>query len=163
MAGDWMARLIEDERRRDAVRQRESEAVNRKAALVVKHGRRLIDELRATVIRDVETFRQEFPDDLARDIVCDSEAEGGFVIRKPGAPSVSLDVAPRWAAGAVTCHYQFKRENGLPPREDRLELVLAPDGEETARFKHHGSGELFVTLDALSEYLLTPVLTGRPR
>jgi hypothetical protein len=29
--------------------------------------------------------------------------------------------------------------------------------------KHHASGQMFSTADALSEFLLTPVLTGRPR
>jgi hypothetical protein len=29
--------------------------------------------------------------------------------------------------------------------------------------KHHGTGQVFVTADALSEFLLVPVLTGRPR
>jgi hypothetical protein len=29
--------------------------------------------------------------------------------------------------------------------------------------KHHGTGQVFVTPDALSEFLLVPVLTGRPR
>jgi len=29
--------------------------------------------------------------------------------------------------------------------------------------KHRGTGEVFSTADALSEFLLVPVLTGRPR
>ena len=38
----------------------------------------------------------------------------------------------------------------------------ARDGE-TLLMKHHGTGQVFATADALSEFLLIPVLTGRPR
>jgi hypothetical protein len=53
--------------------------------------------------------------------------------------------------------------NGLPPREDRLELVFAGNGGETLQLKHHGTGQVFASADAISEYLLVPVFTGRPR
>ena len=66
MVADWIKRLVDDERERDAVRAREEEAAARKADLVRLNGRRLIDELRATVTRDVEAFRNEFPGDRAR-------------------------------------------------------------------------------------------------
>jgi len=54
---DWIKRIADDERKRDAVRDREEETAARKADLVRLNGRRLIDELRATVMRDVETWR----------------------------------------------------------------------------------------------------------
>jgi hypothetical protein len=41
--------------------------------------------------------------------------------------------------------------------------MLSDDGSETLQLKHHETGQLFLTADALSEFLLTPVLTGRPR
>ena len=49
-----------NERKRDAIRVREEETAARKADLVRVHGQRLLEELRATVTRDVEAFRQEF-------------------------------------------------------------------------------------------------------
>ena len=61
------------------------------------------------------------------------------------------------------CHYRFTMTNGLPPREDRLELVFAGNGGETLQLKHHGTGQVFASADAISEYLLVPVFTGRPR
>src|SRR5437667_6572415 len=95
MVADWIKRLVDDERVRDAVRAREEEAAARKADLVRVHGRRLIEELRATVTHDVEAFRNEFAGDPRRDIVCeDAEPEGGFVVRKPESPAVSLAVTP---------------------------------------------------------------------
>jgi hypothetical protein len=36
-------------------------------------------------------------------------------------------------------------------------------GTETLQMKHHGTGQVFATAEGLSEFLLVPVLTGRPR
>ena len=160
----WVKRIADDERKRDALRVREEETAARKADLVRLNGRRLIEELRATVTRDVEAFRDEFAGDRTRDIVLEpTETEGGFVVRKPACPAVSLTVVPHLEAAAIGCHYRFTLTNGLPPREDRVELVFAGNGEETLQLKHLGTGKVFATADALSEFLLVPVLTGRPR
>ena len=72
VVADWIKRIADDERKRDAVRVKEDEMTARKADLVRRNGQRLIDELRATVTRDVEAFRDEFAGDRARDIVVDS-------------------------------------------------------------------------------------------
>lgn len=164
VVADWMKRLVEEERKRDAVRVREEEEAARKADLVRLNGRRLIDELRATVTRDVEAFREEFAGDRTRDIVLEAtEPEGGFVVCKPACPTVSLTVAPHLEAAAIGCHYRFTPTSGMPPREDRFELVFADDGRETLQMKHPGTGKVFATADALSEFLLVPVFTGRAR
>ena len=164
VVADWIKRIVDDERKRDAVRAREEETAARKADLVRLNGRRLIDELRATLTRDVEAYRDEFAGDRAREIVFDDNPpDGGFVIRRPASPAVSLTVAPRLEAAAVGCHYRFTMTNGLPPREDRLELVFAGNGGETLQLKHHGTGQVFASSDVISEYLLVPVFTGRPR
>ncbi len=164
VVADWIKRIVEDERKRDAVRAREEETAARKADLVRLNGRRLIDELRATLTRDVEAYRDQFAGDRAREIVFDDNPpDGGFVVRRPASPAVSLTVAPRLEAAAVGCHYRFTMTNGLPPREDRLELVFAGNGGETLQLKHNGTGQVFASADAISEYLLVPVFTGRPR
>ena len=128
------------------------------------HGRRLIDELRATVTRDVEAFRDEFAGNRTRDIVLETmDPDGGFVVCKPAAPAVSLTVAPHLDAAAMDCHYRFTPTISMPPREDRVALVFAGDGGETLQLKHPGTGKVFATADALAEFLLVPVFTGRPR
>jgi len=161
---DWIKRIADDERKRDAVRVREEEEAARKADLVRLNGRRLIDQLRATVTRDVEAFREEFAGDRVRDIVLETmEPDGGFVVRKPAAPAVSLTVAPHLEAAAMRCHYRFTLTNGMPPREDRFELVFAGDEGPALQIKHPGTGQVFATADTLSEFLLVPVFTGRPR
>jgi hypothetical protein len=164
MVADWIKRLVDDERKLDAARAREAETAARKADLVRLHGRRLIEELRATVTRDVEAFKDEFVGDPGRDIVFeDAESDGGFVVRKPESPAVSLTVAPHLDAAAMGCHYRFTSTRGLPPREHHFELVFAGVEGETMQMKHHETGQVFTTADALSEFLLVPVLTGRLR
>ena len=164
MAADWIKRIADDERKRDAVRMREEETAARKADLIHLNGRRLLDELRATVARDVEAFRDEFSGDSGRAIVLDStEATGGFVARKPASPAVTLTATPDLGAATMDCHYQFTSTNGLPPRQDRLELVFAADGADGLQIKTQHTGQKFASVDALSEYLLGPVFTGRLR
>jgi hypothetical protein len=164
MVNDWIALLADDERKRDEVRSRESAAAERRATVARVHGRRLVDALRAVVTRDVELFRREFPDDQARAIVIeDGRPEGGFAVGKAIHPAVSLDIMPHLGTAGVSCRYRFTPNNGLPPREDRVELVFSGDGEESFQIKHQGTGQTFVSADALSEYLLTPVFTGRAR
>jgi len=161
---DWIKRIADDERERDALRVKEDEKAAHKADLVRLNGQRLVDEVRTTVTRDVEAFRDEFAGDSARDVVVEATApDGGFVVRKPAPSAVSLTVTPNLEAASMVCHYRFTITNGLPPREDRIDVTFAGDGAGTLLMKHHGTGQVFVTADALSEFLLVPVLTGRPR
>jgi hypothetical protein len=161
---DWIKQVADDERKRDAVRSAENETVARKADLVRRNGRRLVDELRAAVTRDVQAFRDEFAGDPGRAIVVDVTApDGGFAVRKPPPAAVNLVVSPNLDTASMVCHYRFTLTNGLPPREDRIDVMFAGDGSDTLQMKHHGTGQLFSTADALSEFLLVPVMTGRPR
>jgi hypothetical protein len=161
---DWIKRIADDERRRDAVRVMADELVARKADLVRRDGRRLLDELRATVTRDVNAFRDEFVGDRGRDVVVELTApDGGFGVRKPAPSAVSLTVTPNLEAASMICVYRFALANDLPPREDRIHVMFAGDGGETLHMKHQGTGQVFATTDALSEFLLVPVLTGRSR
>jgi hypothetical protein len=163
-AADWIKRVADDERRRDTVRVRDDETAARKADLVRRNGQRLISELRATVTRDVDAFRNEFAGDAARDVAVDATSpDGGFVVRKPAPAAASLTVTPNLETAAIVCHYRFTLANGLPPREDRIDVMSAGDEGEMLQTKHHGTGQVFATADALSEFLLVPVLTGRPR
>ena len=161
---DWIKRVADEERRRDTARVMEDETVARKADLVRRSGRRLIDELRAAITRDADVFRSEFVGDPSRDVVVDAALpDGGFVVRKPAPAAVSLTVTPNLDAAVTVCHYRFTITDGMPPREDRIEVLFAGDGTETLQMKHRGTGQVFATADALSEFLLVPVLTGRPR
>lgn len=160
---DWIKRIADDERRRDTARVKEDETVARKAELVRRNGRRLIEELRAAVTRDVDAFRAEFVGDRAREIVVDATAaDGGFVVRKPASAAASLTVTPNLDAAVTVCTYRFIVSGGMPSREDRFDVLFVGDAD-TLQMKHRGTGQVFATADALSEFLLVPVLTGRPR
>jgi hypothetical protein len=161
---DWIKRIADDERKRDAVRFKDDESAARKAELVRLNGRRLVDELRAAVTRDAEAFRDEFAGDPTRAIVVEVTADdGGFVVRKPAPAAVSLSITPNADTAAMVCHYRFTLANGLPPREDRIDVTFAADGSDALQMKHQGTGQVFATADALSEFLLVPVFTGRQR
>ena len=161
---EWIKRLADEERKRDAARITEEATVARKADLVRLHGQQLIDALHAAVKRDVDAFEHEFAGERAYAVVFEaSPSDGGFIVRRHGPLAVSLQVDPHLEAASMGCHYRFPTANGLPPREVRLELAFAGDAGEILQIKHHGTGQVFLTADALSEFLLVPVFTGRPR
>jgi len=163
VAADWIKRLADDERKRDAVRLAQQEETARKADVVRRHGGRLVDDLHAAILRDVESFQQEFPNDESRRIALDARnADGGFAVSKPASPSVSLTVDPHLEAATLACHYRFSLPNGLPPRDDRFDVIFSGDAE-ALQMRHHDTGRIFATADDLSEFLLVPVFTGRPR
>ena len=164
MTGEWITRLAVDERKRDDMRSRITEAAARKANLVAAHGQRLLDELRTSIVRDIGTFHNEFPEDLSREILFeDLDHDGGFTVRKPEFPNAALSIVPHLLAASFNCQYRFTSANGLPPREDRLEFMFTGNGDDGLQIKHPGTGQVFTNADDLSEYLLAPVFTGRPR
>jgi hypothetical protein len=164
MTKEWITLLAAAERKRDDERARAADVAARRADLHREQGQKLIDELRATVVRDLEMFRSEFPDDKDRTTLFEAiQPGGGFLIRKPAHPAVALSITPQLAAGSVKCEYRFTPNNGLPSRDDRIEFVLTTGADDALHLKHPGTGQVFNSADALSEYLLVPVLTGRPR
>ena len=63
----------------------------------------------------------------------------------------------------MVCHYRFTLTGGLPPHEDRVDIMFAHEkAGEKLQMTHGGTGQVFATTDALSQFLLGPVLTGRP-
>ncbi len=161
---DWIRRIADDERQRDTARARQIELATRKDDLVARQGRLLLDEVRAAVVRDAGAFRDEFAGDRSRDVAVDLDlSSGGFTVRKPPPSAVSLTVTPNAHAASLMCSYTFTPAGGMPPREDRLHIMFVDDGGETLRMKHDGTGKMFASGDDLSEFLLVPVLTGRPR
>ena len=161
---DWIRRIVDDERSREAARVREDEVVAQKADLVRRHGRRLVDELRAAMARDLEAYRGEFPGDGPREMTMDATgADGGFVVRRPAPGAVSLMVTPNLEAASMVCQYRFTLGNGLPSRDDRVDVLFARDGDAILQLKNQATGQVFATADSLSEFLLVPVLTARRR
>jgi hypothetical protein len=161
-AADWIKKIADDERQRDTARVTAHEVAQRKADVVARLGRRLVDDLRAAVVRDVDAFRAEFTGDAGRNILVDAAADGGFIVRKPEPSAVSLAVVPAFESATMLCHYRFDLGNGLPPREDRIDVLFTGSGE-TLQMKLQGSAQVFLDADSVSEFLLVPMFTGRPR
>jgi hypothetical protein len=63
---------------------------------------------------------------------------------------------------SISCEYRFISTNGMPPREDRFDCTFISVADDMLRIKQQSTGQVFTNADALSEYLLIPVLTGRP-
>ena len=91
------------------------------------------------------------------------ERLGGFVVRKPAPASVSLTVTVSADSASLICAYSFTPTDDMPPRDDRIHILFVDEGRETLLMKHNGTGKAFASCDDLSEFLLIPVLTGRPR
>jgi hypothetical protein len=157
-----VTRLADDERRRDEVKLRAKQAVDRRTDLVSQHGRRMLDELRTTVVRDVEAFRREFPGDPVRAFLIEEHVDGGFSVRRLEQPAASMAIVPTAAGGSLSCEYFFTSVNGTPPRRDLLDFAFTTS-DNTLQLKLQGTAQVFTDSDTLSEYLLVPVLTGRPR
>jgi hypothetical protein len=163
MTAEWVTRLADDERRRDEVKLRAKRTVDRRTDLVSQHGRRMLDELRTTVVRDVEAFRREFPGDPVRAFLIEEHVDGGFSVRRLEPPTASMAIVPTAAVGSLSCEYFFSSADGKPPRRDLLDFVFTNTSDDTLQLKLQGTAQVFANPDTLSEYLLMPVLTGRPR
>src|SRR3972149_840121 len=83
----------------------------------------------------------------------------GRRIARSAPAAVSLTVTPHLEAAAMVCHYRFTLTNGLPPREDRVELLLVGNGSETVVMSARGRGQARAAAAWLSESLLVPVFT----
>ena len=129
---EWIKVVAADERKREANRLAEDEVIARKADAVRRDGRRLVDELRAVMTRDVQAFCDEFAGDATRAIAAEATGpNGGFVVRKPAPAAVSLALTPNLDTASMPCHYRFTLTNGLPPREDRIDIVFAAELPKT--------------------------------
>ena len=158
---EWVTRLANDERRRDEVQLRAKQAVDRRTDLVTQHGRRMLDELRTTVVRDVEAFRREFPGDPVRAFLIEEHVDGGFSVRRLERPAASMAIVPTAAVGALSCEYLFTSANGTPPRRDLLDFVFTNTATTRCSLPH-GTAQVFTDPDAPSGICWCP-LTGRPR
>src|SRR5436853_6105387 len=93
MVADWIKRVVDDERGRDAARKKETDVAAREADYIRLTKRRLAEELRVTVTRDVEAFRDAFEGDPGRAIVVESTQQADtIVIRKPAPAAASMTV-----------------------------------------------------------------------
>jgi hypothetical protein len=159
MPQNWVARVVDEERRKDQTHSREVAAAVHNAEAARLHLQCLMVALKDRVARDVEAFARELPDRRVSFEMC--AFDDGFDVRRDCYPEVHLTVTPNPHDGSIRVQYLFASADGLTA--PRL-LELVPDGEYgfAVRMKD-GSRQKFGDLEQLSEYLLVPLFTGDSR
>jgi len=156
---DWVAHFVEEERHRERVQSREAASAAQQADNNRAQVRTLMDLLRARLSGDIEVFSKAFPD---RKISQDDHPGVGFTVRRGHYPEVKLTVEPHPNTGTITVDYVFASPSGvLTPKPMFLELAGHPTGQP--HFRDEAGQHAFRSVAQLSEYLLVPVFTGRPR
>jgi hypothetical protein len=156
---DWIAHFVEEERHRGRLRFLEAASAVQQADSAVLHVRKLLELLRARAVSDIERFAREFPE---RQIAYEDHPGGGFTVRRGHYPEVRLTVEPNEDAGTIALSYVFASQSGvLAPKPTTLELSGRAGG--WPHFRDDAGQHAFRTTAQLSEYLLVPVFTGRPR
>jgi hypothetical protein len=157
---DWVQHYVEEERQRSAGEHRAAGATTHEKAQDRLHFQNLVDSLRTRVERDVEAFGQEFPE-LAVTFEA-TPLDGGFRVRREHYPTAVLTVEPSLDEGGIVVQYVFASQSGTS-RPSPTFLELAAHATKTSPFRNEPEHLAFRTTAQLSEYLLVPVFSGRPR
>jgi hypothetical protein len=123
------------------------------------HVRALMDALRTRLASDVQRFAEAFPE---RKISVDDQAGPDVTIRRGHYPEVRLTIEPNLDAGTITINYVFASRAGVEAPKPAILELSGQDGGP-AHFRDHTAQHAFRTIAQLSEYLLIPVFSGRPR
>jgi hypothetical protein len=159
MLQDWVARFVEEERRKDKAHRRDEAAAVHDAQAVRSHLQTVMVALKDRVARDVDAFARELPERRVSFEEC--PLDDGFAVRRDCYPEAHLTVTPTPHDGSIHVQYLFASADGLSAPA-LLELV--PNGDPG--FPVHlrdGGNPSFKNAEQLSEYLLVPLLTGEAR
>jgi hypothetical protein len=159
MPQNWVARVVEEEKRKDETHRREVAAAVHHADVIRFHLQCFMVALKDRVARDVEAFARELPDRRVSFEMCGFD--DGFSVRRDCYPEVHLTVTPNPDDGSIRVQYLFASADGLSAPK----LVeLAPDGERGfAVHVKDGERQSFRSVEELSEHLLVPLFTGHSR
>ena len=157
--GDWIGQFVEEERQRERTLSLQTAVAAQEAENAALHVRRLVASLGARVSGDVEKCAREFPE---RRLSYEAHPGGGFTVRRGHYPEVRLTVEPNEDNGSITLSYVFASQSRvLAPKPSVLELSGQAGG--WPHFRDEAGQHAFRSTAQLSEYLLVPVFTGRPR
>ena len=159
MPQNWVARLVDEERRKDQTHRHEVAAAVHNAEAARFHLQCLMVALKDRVARDVKAFARELPDRRVSFEEC--ALDDGFAVRHDSYPESHLTVTPNPHDGLIRVQYLFASADGLSAPK-LVELV--PDGERGfAVHVKDGPTQKFVSIEQISEYLLVPLFTGHSR
>ena len=159
-AAEWVTRFVDEERQREQGRRSEERTAAARTHASREHLTDLMDSLRDRVARDVEAFDRQLPDRFVT--LEDNPPGGGFIVRRARYPEARLTVEPHPETGTFRVHYVFSSETGIvaPPMR---EVFVGGDSLRDLRFVDTDEPALWRSISELSEYLLMPVFSGRPR
>ena len=153
MPGNWVGRLVTEERRKQQTRTREAaEAIHRSDAVSFRL-QCLMGDLKNCVARDVEAIARDLPD--RRLSFALSALDDGFSVRCDSYPEAHLTVTPNLHEGAIHVQYLFASEVGVSAPK-LLELVLDRDHGLAVHVKD-SPAQRFESAEQLSEHLLVPL------
>jgi hypothetical protein len=156
---DWVSRFAAEERTREEAESRASAKAADRLQTMRFHVRTQLDLLDARVAQDVQAFAREFPE---RAVTMEKLSEGGFRVHRDHYPHVTLTVEPHWDTASLHASYVFVSQAGkVAPKP--IVLELDERSGQGSHFWHDAGQHTFRSLEQLSEYLLVPVFTGRPR
>jgi hypothetical protein len=156
MHQDWVARFVEEQRRKDKAHRRDEAAAVHDAQDVRSHLQTVMVALKDRVTRDVDAFAREFPERRVSFEEC--PLDDGFAVRRDRYPEAHLTVTPTPHDGSIHVQFLFASADGLSA--PRL-LELVPSGDRG--FPVHprdGGNPSFEDVEQLSEFLLVPLFTG---
>ena len=158
-AADWVTRFVHEERQGEQFRRRDACTAAARADEARKHLAELMGSLREHITRDVDAFDRQLPDRIVT--VEDNPPDGGFIVRRGRYPEARLTIEPHPESEAFHVQYVFASETGIlaPPMR---ELLVKGDWVHDRHFAMPDEQLVWHSLEELSEYLLTPVLSGHP-
>jgi hypothetical protein len=157
---NWVARVVDEERRKDQAHSRDEAAAAVHHADVVRfHLPCLMVALKDPIARDVEAFARELPDHRVSFEEC--TPDDGFAVRRDCYPEAHPAVTPNLHDGSIRVQYLFASADGLSAPK-LMELVPDADRGFSVHLRD-GSEQSFASVEQLSEYLLVPLFTGQPR
>jgi hypothetical protein len=157
MSQNWVARIADEERRKDQAHTRDLAAALHHAEVVRFHLQYVMFALKERVERDVAAFARELPD--RRISFEERTIDGGFTVRRDCYPEGHLTVTPHAEDGTIHVQYLFASEDGVSA-PTLLELTPADEHGLGMRVKGDPA-KSFTTIEQASEHVLLPLFTGR--
>jgi len=154
----WIAALAYEARFRHAADCRRDE---RNAAQLASVRSRVMAELRCAIALDIEHFVRAEDGRSGSGVTCrNSGSAQGFVVSRTDGRVGPRRLAVDLEAGTLSCRYETGRGTSAEPSDlAELAIDIGHNGSTLLQFDG-GVARDFETVDALSAFLLAPILSG---
>jgi hypothetical protein len=151
---------VTEQRQREQFRRRDARTAAARADEARKQLTELMESLREHITRDVDAFDRQLSDRIVT--VEDNPPGAGFIVRRGRYPEARLAIEPHPESESFHVQYVFASETGTFAPLMR-EVLVKGDRVHDRHFAMPDEHLVWHSLGELSEYLLTPVLSGHPR